>query len=44
MVVLVLIAVFVSNPDWLGALRGLLPVIPDYAPFVNGTYAESASK
>jgi Mn2+/Fe2+ NRAMP family transporter len=43
MVVLVLIAVFVSNPDWLAALRGLLPVIPDYAPFVAERYPDVAA-
>ena len=42
MVLLVLIAVFVSNPDWLAALRGLLPVFPDYAPFVAERYPEVA--
>lgn len=42
MVVLVLAAVFVAQPDWLGVLRGLLPGSLDYAPFVAQKYPEIA--
>lgn len=40
MVVLVLVAVFVAQPDWLGALRGLVPGGFDYAPFVAEKYPD----
>ncbi|GAB3301411.1 Nramp family divalent metal transporter [Parasphingorhabdus pacifica] len=43
MVVLVLIAVFVANPDWLGVLGGLVPGSFDYAPFVGEKYPEIVS-
>jgi Mn2+/Fe2+ NRAMP family transporter len=40
MVVLVLVAVFVAQPDWLGVLRGLIPGSFDYAPFVADKYPD----
>jgi Mn2+/Fe2+ NRAMP family transporter len=43
MIVLVLVAVFVVSPDWLGALGGLVPGTFDYAPFVAERYPEIAS-
>ncbi|RCW45811.1 natural resistance-associated macrophage protein [Halopolyspora algeriensis] len=43
MVVLVLAAVFVARPDWLGVLSGLVPGHFDYAPFVLSDYPEIAA-
>lgn len=40
MVVLVLVAVFVAQPEWLGVLRGLIPGSFDYAPFVADKYPD----
>ncbi|WP_314173209.1 Nramp family divalent metal transporter [Streptomyces winkii] len=40
MVVLVLVAVFVAQPDWLGVLKGLLPGSFEYAPFVAEKYPD----
>ncbi|WP_219419776.1 Nramp family divalent metal transporter [Pseudonocardia nigra] len=40
MVLLVLVAVFVASPDWLGALGGLVPGDFDYAPFVAERYPD----
>lgn len=40
MVVLVLVAVFVAQPEWLGVLRGLVPGSFDYAPFVAEKYPD----
>jgi len=44
MVVLVLIAVFVARPDWLGVLGGLVPGAFDYAPFVAVKYPDIAQE
>ncbi|CAL9331913.1 hypothetical protein SUDANB6_00089 [Streptomyces sp. enrichment culture] len=43
MVVLVLVAVFVARPDWLGVLGGLVPSGLAYAPFVGEKYPDIAS-
>ncbi|PRY02221.1 Nramp family divalent metal transporter [Allonocardiopsis opalescens] len=43
MVVLVLVAVFVARPDWLAALRGLLPGPIAYQPFVAAGYPDIAA-
>ncbi|MCM2580042.1 Nramp family divalent metal transporter [Streptomyces meridianus] len=43
MVVLVLVAVFVAQPDWSGVLGGLVPGSFDYAPFVSGKYPDVAA-
>ncbi|MGH3309528.1 MAG: Nramp family divalent metal transporter [Streptomyces sp.] len=40
MVVLVLVAVFVAQPDWLGVLGGLVPGGFDYEPFVAEKYPD----
>lgn len=40
MVVLVLVAVFAAQPDWLGALGGLVPSGFDYEPFVAEKYPD----
>jgi len=42
MVVLVLVAVFIAQPDWLGVLGGLVPGAPDYLPFVGERYPDIA--
>ncbi len=43
MVVLVLVAVFVAQPDWLGVLGGLVPGDFGYAPFVADKYPDIGS-
>jgi Mn2+/Fe2+ NRAMP family transporter len=43
MVVLVLVAVFVVDPDWGGVLGGFVPGGFDYAPWVGEKYADIAS-
>lgn len=43
MVVLVLVAVFVARPDWLGVLSGLVPGGFHYAPFVSSGYPDIAA-
>jgi Mn2+/Fe2+ NRAMP family transporter len=43
MVVLVLVAVFVAQPDWLGVLGGMVPGDFGYAPFVADKYPDIAS-
>lgn len=43
MVVLVLVAVFVAQPDWAGALGGLVPGSFEYAPFVSEKYPDIVS-
>lgn len=40
MVVLVLVAVFVAQPDWLGVLKGLVPGGFEYEPFVADKYPD----
>jgi Mn2+/Fe2+ NRAMP family transporter len=42
MVVLVMVAVFVAQPDWLGVLGGLVPGSLEYQPFVFDKYPEIA--
>lgn len=42
MVVLVLVAVFVAQPDWLGVLGGLVPGGLSYQPFVLESYPDIA--
>jgi hypothetical protein len=45
MVALVIVAVFVSKPDWLGILAGFIPSIPDsYAGWVAQKYPATAAK
>ncbi|HHW04206.1 MAG TPA: Nramp family divalent metal transporter [Thermoanaerobacterales bacterium] len=45
MVLFVIIAVFVSHPDWLGVLAGLVPRIPSgYEPWIIEKYPDIASK
>ena len=40
LVVLVIAAMFVSRPDWLGVLGGLIPNIPQYQPWVAERYPD----
>ncbi|WP_208880837.1 Nramp family divalent metal transporter [Streptomyces armeniacus] len=42
MVVLVLVAVFAAQPDWLGVLGGLVPSGFEYEPFVADKYPDIA--
>ncbi|MQA10641.1 MAG: hypothetical protein GEU98_19220 [Pseudonocardiaceae bacterium] len=42
MVVIVVAAVFVSQPDWLAVLQGLVPQSPEYLPFVGEKYPDIA--
>lgn len=42
MVVLVLVAVFVAQPDWLGVLTGFVPGGLEYQVFVNDKYPDVA--
>lgn len=44
MVVLVLVAAFVSRPDWLAVLGGLIPGLPEYDPFVSQKYPDIAAR
>lgn len=44
MVVLVVIAIFVAQPDWLGVLGGLVPGGLDYQGFVDAKYPEIANR
>ncbi len=42
MVLLVIIAVFVAQPDWLGVLQGLVPQQLEYEGFVSSAYPDIA--
>jgi Mn2+/Fe2+ NRAMP family transporter len=42
MVVLVVVAVFVAQPDWLGVAKGLLPQALEYDSFVASSYPDIA--
>jgi Mn2+/Fe2+ NRAMP family transporter len=44
LVVLVIIAMFVTRPDWLGVLGGLVPNIPVYEPWVVQKYPDVAAR
>lgn len=44
MVVLVIIAMFVTRPDWWAFLHGLVPRIPEYLPFVEREYPAVAAR
>ncbi|MDQ4083852.1 MAG: Nramp family divalent metal transporter, partial [Actinomycetota bacterium] len=44
LVVLVLVAMFVSRPDWLGVLGGLIPNIPEYQPWVAEKYPDLVAR
>jgi hypothetical protein len=44
LVVLVILAMFVSRPDWLGVLGGLIPNVPEYQPWVAGNYPDLVAR
>lgn len=44
LVVLVIVALFVSRPDWLGVLGGLIPSLPTYEPWVAEKYPDVAAR
>jgi hypothetical protein len=44
LVVLVILAMFVSRPDWLGVLGGLIPNVPEYQPWVAGKYPDLVAR
>jgi Mn2+/Fe2+ NRAMP family transporter len=44
LIVLVLVAMFVTRPDWLGLLGGLIPNIPEYQPWVAEKYPDVAAR
>ena len=44
LVVLVIAAMFVSRPDWLGVLGGLIPSIPEYQPWVAEKYPDLVAR
>lgn len=44
LVVLVIVALFVSRPDWLGVLGGFIPSLPTYEPWVAERYPDVAAR
>ncbi len=44
LVVLVILAMFVSRPDWLGVLGGPIPNVPEYQPWVAGKYPDLVAR
>ncbi len=44
LVVIVILAMFVSTPDWLGVLGGLVPNIPEYQPWVAEKYPDLVAR
>lgn len=44
LIVLVLLAMFVSTPNWLGVLGGLIPNIPEYQPWVAEQYPDLVAR
>jgi len=44
LIVLVLVAMFVTRPDWLGVLGGLIPSLPEYQPWVAQKYPDIAAR
>jgi Mn2+/Fe2+ NRAMP family transporter len=44
LIVLVLVAMFVTRPDWLGLLGGLIPSLPEYQPWVAQKYPDVAAR
>jgi hypothetical protein len=41
---LVLVSMFVTRPDWLGVLGGLIPSLPEYQPWVAEKYPDIAAR
>src|ERR687896_135342 len=44
LILLVLVAMFVTRPDWLGLLGGLIPSLPEYQPWVAQKYPDIAAR
>jgi hypothetical protein len=44
LILLVLVAMFVTRPDWLGVLGGLIPSLPEYQPWVAEKYPDVAAR
>jgi hypothetical protein len=44
LIVLVLVSMFVTRPDWLGLLGGLIPSLPEYQPWVAQKYPDVAAR
>jgi hypothetical protein len=44
LLVLVILAMFVSTPDWLGVLGGLIPNMPEYQPWVAEKYPDLVAR
>src|ERR687894_2187328 len=44
LIVLVLVSMFVTRPDWLGLLGGLIPSLPEYQPWVAQKYPDIAAR
>jgi len=42
MLVAIAVSVFVLQPDWLGALTGFVPTVPEYNGWVSGAYPDIA--
>src|ERR687897_645516 len=44
LILLVIVAMFVTRPDWLGLLGGLIPSLPEYQPWVAQKYPDVAAR
>src|ERR687896_278190 len=44
LILLVIVAMFVTRPDWLGLLGGLIPSLPEYQPWVAQKYPDIAAR
>jgi Mn2+/Fe2+ NRAMP family transporter len=44
LILLVIAAMFVSRPDWLGILGGLIPNVPEYQPWVAEKYPDLVAR
>jgi hypothetical protein len=44
LILLVLVSMFVTRPDWLGLLGGLIPSLPEYQPWVAQKYPDVAAR
>src|SRR5918994_3595090 len=44
LILLVIVAMFVTRPDWLGLLGGLIPSLPEYQPWVAQKYSDVSAR
>jgi Natural resistance-associated macrophage protein len=44
LILLVLVSMFVTRPDWLAVLGGLIPSLPEYQPWVAEKYPDIAAR